>query len=131
MSAAVTVFTERAGEKLKGKNNVEFLVHDLGQSCFVHSSLTSLTRYIMIAWAESKKMNSFISVSRGSSQPLKFIEAHYRGAKDKSSPPTALVGKGITFDSGGISIKGAAGMDLMRGDMGGAAVTLLLSSYAS
>lgn len=73
-------------------------------------------------------MNSFISVSRGSSQPLKFIEAHYRGAANKDSAPLALVGKGITFDSGGISIKGAAGMDLMRGDMGGAAVTYVYSS---
>ena len=47
--------------------------------------------------------------------------SHYRGAADKSAAPLVFVGKGITFDSGGISLKPGAGMKLMRGDMGGAA----------
>ncbi|KAI9624539.1 hypothetical protein H4Q26_016768 [Puccinia striiformis f. sp. tritici PST-130] len=77
------------------------------------------------AWAESHKMNSFLSVARGTTEPCKFLEIHYKGASGGSSgefkPTVALVGKGITFDSGGISIKGGAGMKLMRADMGGAA----------
>ncbi|XP_064631464.1 cytosol aminopeptidase-like [Lineus longissimus] len=72
------------------------------------------------AWAESKQMGAFLSVSRGSEEPLKFVEIDYNGAST-SETPFALVGKGVTFDTGGISIKPAANMDLMRADMGGAA----------
>jgi leucyl aminopeptidase len=52
---------------------------------------------------------------------LRFLEIHYKGAADKDEQPYSLVGKGITFDSGGISLKPSANMDLMKGDMGGAA----------
>ena len=52
---------------------------------------------------------------------LNGLSSHYRGATDKNATPLVFVGKGITFDSGGISIKPGAGMKLMRGDMGGAA----------
>lgn len=74
------------------------------------------------AWAESKKMFSFLSVAQGSDQPPKFLEMHYNNAP--GSKPIALVGKGITFDSGGISIKPSSNMDKMRADMGGAANVL-------
>lgn len=70
-------------------------------------------------WAESKKMGSFLSVAKGSAEPPKFLEIHYNNKPD--SKPFVLVGKGICFDSGGISIKPAANMDKMRYDMGGAA----------
>lgn len=68
-------------------------------------------------------MRSFLSVSNGSAEPPKFLELHYRGAPKENStePPLVFVGKGITFDSGGISLKPSADMKLMRGDMGGAA----------
>lgn len=69
-------------------------------------------------------MGSFISVNRGTAEPLRFLELHYKGAADPNEKPLAFVGKGITFDSGGISIKGGAGMKDMRADMGGAATTL-------
>lgn len=72
-------------------------------------------------WAESMKMNSFLSVSNGSDQPPVFLEVTYNGGKS-GDKPICLVGKGITFDSGGISIKGSAKMDEMRADMGGGAV---------
>ncbi|KAJ3277121.1 bleomycin hydrolase [Terramyces sp. JEL0728] len=75
------------------------------------------------AWAEEQKMGAFLSVSNGSVQPPKFLEIRYNGGKEGGSP-LALVGKGVTFDSGGISIKPSAGMALMKGDMGGAAVVL-------
>ncbi|KAG8926227.1 hypothetical protein FRC02_009058 [Tulasnella sp. 418] len=52
------------------------------------------------------------------------FERHYKGASDKSAPPLVFVGKGITFDSGGISLKPSANMKLMRGDMGGAATVV-------
>lgn len=65
-------------------------------------------------------MGSLLSVSAGSRQPAQLITMEYRGA-DESAPPTVLVGKGITFDSGGISLKPGAAMDEMKFDMCGAA----------
>jgi leucyl aminopeptidase len=67
-------------------------------------------------------MNALLGVSRGSHEPAKFIILEYHGGT-KSDPPIALVGKGLTFDSGGISIKPSEKMDEMKSDMaGGAAV---------
>ncbi|MCB1874955.1 MAG: leucyl aminopeptidase [Chromatiales bacterium] len=67
-------------------------------------------------------MGSLLSVSRGSRQPAKLIVMHYRGAGEERKP-IALVGKGLTFDAGGISLKPAADMDEMKYDMcGGASV---------
>jgi leucyl aminopeptidase len=68
-------------------------------------------------------MGSFLAVAQGSEEPPKFIVARYQGAV-KTAAPLVLVGKGITFDSGGISIKPAAEMDEMKFDMGGAASVL-------
>jgi len=68
-------------------------------------------------------MGAFLAVAQGSDQPLRFIVLHYRGAA-KSVAPVVLVGKGITFDTGGISLKPAADMDEMKFDMGGAASVL-------
>ena len=69
------------------------------------------------------KMGAFLAVARGSEEPLRFIELRYNGAaKDKA--PVVLVGKGITFDTGGISIKPAPEMDEMKFDMCGAASVL-------
>lgn len=69
---------------------------------------------------EELKMGSFLSVSKGSRQPPRLIVMEYHGAGDKAKP-VVLVGKGITFDSGGISIKPGAAMDEMKFDMCGAA----------
>lgn len=67
-------------------------------------------------------MGALLSVSRGSRQPAKLIVMEYRGGPAKSKP-VVLVGKGLTFDAGGISIKPAANMDEMKYDMcGGASV---------
>ncbi|GLX13743.1 cytosol aminopeptidase [Pseudomonas straminea] len=63
---------------------------------------------------------AFLAVGQGSEQPPRMIVMQYNGGK-KGQKPHALVGKGITFDTGGISIKPAAGMDEMKYDMGGAA----------
>lgn len=64
---------------------------------------------------------SLLSVGRGSVEPIRMIVMHYRGADNPDAAPHVLVGKGITFDSGGISLKPGAGMDEMKFDMGGAA----------
>ncbi len=72
---------------------------------------------------EKLGMGSFLSVARGSHQPPKFIVMHYKGGKAKAKP-VVLVGKGITFDTGGISLKPAAEMDEMKFDMCGAASVL-------
>ena len=69
------------------------------------------------------KMGAFLAVAQGSVQPPQFIELNYQGA-DKGEAPVVLVGKGVTFDTGGISIKPAAGMDEMKFDMCGAASVL-------
>lgn len=70
---------------------------------------------------EKLGMGSFLSVSKGSDEPGKMVILEYTGAKDKKQAPIALVGKGITFDTGGISLKPGASMDEMKFDMGGAA----------
>ena len=69
------------------------------------------------------KMGAFLAVTQGSVQPPRLIVCEYRGAK-KSVPPVCLVGKGITFDSGGISLKDPPAMDEMKFDMSGAATVL-------
>lgn len=72
---------------------------------------------------EALKMGSFLSVTNGSEQPPKFIVLKHMGGKAKDAP-VVLVGKGITFDTGGISIKAGPGMDEMKYDMCGAASVL-------
>jgi leucyl aminopeptidase len=72
---------------------------------------------------EALGMGSFLAVTQGSEEPPRFIVMRYDGA-GKSAAPIVLVGKGITFDTGGISIKPSAEMDEMKFDMGGAASVL-------
>ncbi|TQV76769.1 leucyl aminopeptidase [Aliikangiella marina] len=69
---------------------------------------------------EEMGMGAFVSVSKGSDTPAKLIVMKYNGG-DAEQKPIVLVGKGITFDSGGISLKPGANMDEMKYDMGGAA----------
>jgi leucyl aminopeptidase len=68
-------------------------------------------------------MGALLAVSQGSQQPPKLIILSYKG-KDTAEIDVALIGKGITFDSGGISIKPSAGMADMKGDMAGGAAAL-------
>lgn len=72
---------------------------------------------------EKLGMGSFLSVAQGSDEPLRFIVIKYDGAP-RGKAPVVLVGKGITFDTGGISLKPGAEMDEMKYDMGGAASVL-------
>ena len=88
------------------------LASELGLEC----------KIIERAEAERLKMGSYLSVANGSHQPPKFIVLTYRGGRGRRM--VGLVGKGITFDTGGISIKPAAGMERMKGDMSGAATVI-------
>ncbi|KAI0030943.1 leucine aminopeptidase [Vararia minispora EC-137] len=96
-----TIFAERLQVEFSKHPNISFSVHDT-------------------KWAQQRDMNAFLSVAKGATEPAKFVEIEYHGGQPEDKP-IAFVGKGVTFDSGGISIKPAANMKLMRGDMGGAA----------
>ncbi|XP_040567587.1 cytosol aminopeptidase isoform X3 [Lepeophtheirus salmonis] len=95
-----TLYAEKVVKAFSAFKNVNIQVHDQ-------------------SWAAKMGMGSFLSVSAGSAEPPKFLEMTYQ---QNDTPPVILVGKGVTFDTGGISIKPSKGMDLMRADMGGAAV---------
>ena len=69
-------------------------------------------------------MGGLLAVSQGSEEPAKFIILRYRGASQRTEKDVTLVGKGITFDTGGISIKPAERMHEMKGDMAGAAAVI-------
>jgi len=91
-------------------NRAQQMASEVGLEC----------RIIERAEAERLKMGSYLSVAAGSIQPPKFIVLTYNGAKTKGRY-IGLIGKGITFDTGGISLKPGAGMEAMKGDMSGAA----------
>ena len=80
----------------------------------------------------ANKMVGILGVNQGSVKEARFIMMEYMGAPKSTTAPIVLVGKGITFDTGGISIKPAAGMGEMKGDMSGAATVIAtLKSVAS
>ncbi|XP_078358312.1 LOW QUALITY PROTEIN: cytosol aminopeptidase-like [Oculina patagonica] len=97
-----TIFADTLTQRLSDLENVQVLARDQ-------------------SWAEENKMGAFLIVGKGSSEPSIFLEMKYFGAEESDSSPLIFVGKGVTFDSGGISIKPAAGMGQMKADMGGAA----------
>ena len=72
---------------------------------------------------EKLGMGSLLGVARGSHEPPKFIILEYKGGKPKDKP-VVIVGKGVTFDTGGISLKPGGGMDEMKFDMSGGAVAI-------
>jgi len=81
---------------------------------------------------EELRMGSLLSVSQGSARPARVAIMRWNGAKSKRAKPLCFVGKGVCFDTGGISMKPAAGMEDMKGDMGGAAcVTGLMYALAA
>ncbi|CAG8610831.1 7778_t:CDS:2, partial [Paraglomus occultum] len=97
-----TIFAETVKEKIADLEGVEVIVRDK-------------------AWAEKMGMNAFLSVAKGSDEPCQFMEIWYRGGV-RDGRPLALVGKGVTFDSGGISLKPSSKMADMKADMAGGAV---------
>lgn len=96
---------------------------DAGLSCTV----------LKHAQLKQRGMNLIDAVGRGSAKPPVLIHMRYRpaGSKNEALPKLAFVGKGLTFDTGGICIKPAPGMEEMKGDMGGAAnVVALMAALA-
>jgi len=73
---------------------------------------------------QQRGMNAILAVARGSSHPAKLVVLVYKGAEDPSENPIAFVGKGVTFDSGGISLKPAKSMEEMKADKAGACSVL-------
>jgi leucyl aminopeptidase len=73
---------------------------------------------------EKLGMGGLLAVATGSTQAPRCIILRYRGAPDTSRQSVALVGKGVTFDAGGLSLKTASGMERMKGDMGGGAAVI-------
>jgi leucyl aminopeptidase len=142
----VEVFYEGAGSKAaaekalghaRGIANGTALARELGDlpgNICTPSYLASQARKLarddkkikttILSAADCKKlgMGSFLSVAKGSDEPCKFIVMEYKNTKGKTRPHV-LVGKGLTFDTGGISLKPGPGMDEMKYDMcGGASV---------
>jgi leucyl aminopeptidase len=77
-------------------------------------------------------MRALLAVGQGSHNESQVVVMRWNGAKDEKAQPIAFIGKGVTFDTGGISIKPAGGMEDMKGDMGGAAcVTGLMHALAA
>jgi leucyl aminopeptidase len=87
------------------------MADEVGVRCTIHD----------VAWIRAQRMGALLGVTQGSANPPQFIELEYRGA---DLAPIVFVGKGITFDSGGISLKPAEGMEAMKNDMGGAAAVI-------
>ncbi len=73
---------------------------------------------------EEKQMGAILAVARGSDEPARFIVLRHFGAPEGEAKPIVLVGKGVTFDSGGLSLKSAKSMEQMKSDKAGACVVL-------
>ena len=72
----------------------------------------------------SMGMNAYVGVAQGSHRPAQFVHLTFEGDPSNASNNVWLVGKSITFDSGGLSLKPSRGMVTMKGDMGGGAAVL-------
>jgi leucyl aminopeptidase len=100
----------------------------LGKAKLAKTSIT--TEILDRADMQKLKMDSLLSVAEGSEEPPKLIVINYQGAKPDEKP-VVLVGKAVTFDSGGISLKPGRGMDEMKYDMcGGASVLGVMNTLA-
>lgn len=96
---------------------------------------TNVTGFTVKVWGmpeiKKAKLGGLLGVNQGSDNPARLVEMTYK-TKKKDAPTVALVGKGLTFDSGGLSIKPTAGMVTMKADMGGgAAVVGAMSAIAA
>ncbi len=105
-----------------------YLAEQAKTLCNLHEKLSC--KVLMETHLEKQGFNALLAVSKGSEQPPRLIVLEYRGGK-KNESPIVLVGKGVTFDSGGISIKPSKHMDEMKFDMCGAAAVLGAVSTAA
>jgi leucyl aminopeptidase len=108
------------------KDLINTPANDMTPSHLATAALSLKVRNLTIKVLERKVaqklgMGAYLSVAKGSGEPLKFISLEYKGSK---GAPLVLIGKSITFDSGGISLKPADGMEKMKYDMAGGAAVL-------
>lgn len=132
ISSTHTSLAEKAVAIAEGQNIARQLANTpanlltpdvLKDFCANHFKKTSVKIDIINAKDAAKMgMNAFLSVAKGSTQEPFMLVFNYSPVKNQK--PIALVGKGVTFDSGGISIKPSLGMGDMKGDMGGAAAVI-------
>jgi len=106
-----------------------YLADEAKRLCTLHEKMSC--KILTESQMEKKGMNALLAVAKGSEQPPRLIVLEYKGAKKKEDAPIVFVGKGITFDSGGISIKPASNLDEMKYDMCGAASVLGILSAAA
>lgn len=104
-----------------GNHATPSLLAEAAQSLGKHKNIS--VKVLGLKEITKLKMGSFLAVAQGSEQEPRFIELQYRGGA-QADAPFVLVGKGVTFDTGGISLKPGAGMDEMKFDMCGAASVL-------
>lgn len=136
-------FVTKSNAKLALNNAIAmldgiFLIKDLGNNpaniatpsylAKTAEDMTKISKKVSCKILDKKEikqlgMNCFLAVTQGSEEPPKFITLTYSGGKEKQKP-IVLVGKGVTFDCGGISIKPSASMNEMKYDMMGAATAL-------
>ena len=114
-------FTKKLGDLPPNVVTPSYLADEADKLASLSDKLT--THILDEDKMEELGMGSFLSVSKGSIEPGKMICMEYMGGK-KGDAPHVLVGKGVTFDTGGISLKPGAGMDEMKYDMCGAASVL-------
>ncbi len=114
-------FTKKLGDMPPNVATPCYLADEADKLATLNDNLT--TKILDEDQMEELGMGSFLSVSKGSIEPGKLICMEYMAGK-AGDAPHVLVGKGITFDTGGISLKGGAGMDEMKYDMCGAASVL-------
>ncbi len=93
---------------------------EFAKRCQKLTSLGVEVEVLGVAQMKKLKMGSLLGVGQGSEQEPKLVVMQWKGAA-RTKKPVAFVGKGVTFDTGGISLKPPAGMEDMKGDMGGAA----------
>jgi leucyl aminopeptidase len=98
-----------------------YLTEQAKNLCSLHENLSC--KALLEKHLEKQGLNALLSVSKGSEQSARLIVLEYRAGK-KNADPIVLIGKGITFDSGGISLKPSKDMDEMKYDMSGAAAVL-------
>ncbi|MFT7575321.1 MAG: leucyl aminopeptidase [Alphaproteobacteria bacterium] len=104
---------------------------EFAAECEKLSDLGVEVEILDVAALEMLKMDSLLAVAQGSDRPARVAVMQWHGNKSDSDKPLCFVGKGVVFDTGGISMKPAGGMEDMKGDMGGAAcVTGLMAALA-
>lgn len=101
----------------------------------VEARLTDDAHVTVESWTEPRireeRLGGLLGVGQGSAQPTRLVYATYDPNPHATLPHVALVGKGVTFDSGGLSLKSAAGMMTMKTDMSGAAIVMAALSISS